>query len=89
MAMEVPMVATTAGGIGSVLRHDEDAVLVTPGSAAALENGLIRLLESDDLCRRLVHAARARVERNFDFRARMRKVVAVYDALLAAPAVPG
>jgi len=89
MAMEVPIVATTVGGVARVLRPEEDAILVAPGSAAALESGLIRLLESDDLCQRLVRAARAQVERNFDFRARMRKVVAVYDALLAAPVVPG
>lgn len=89
MAMEVPIVATTVGGVAGVLRHEENALLVPPGSATALENGLIRLLESADLRQRLVREARAHVEQNFDFRERMNKVAAVYDTFLSAPAASG
>lgn len=86
MAMEVPIVATTVGGLAGVLRHEEHAVLVAPGSVSELANGLIRILESDELRRRLGRAAREHAEREFDFGERMTRVAAVYDALLAEAA---
>jgi len=82
MAMEVPIVATTVGGLADILRDEEHALLVAPGSVSELEHGLMRILESPDLCQRLSQAARALVAREFDFRKRMDKVVALYDSLL-------
>jgi len=84
--MEVPIVATTVGGLAGVLRHEEHAVLVAPGSVSELADGLIRILESDELRRRLGRAAREHAEREFDFGERMTRVAAVYDALLAEAA---
>lgn len=88
MALEVPIVATKLDGLGGVLEDEEQALLVTPGSASALESALSRVLESGALRRRLAGAARTRVAREFNFAERMGKVVALYESLLGQSAAP-
>jgi len=83
LAMEVPVIATTVGGIPAVLHDGEDSRLVAPGSAAALAAALGELIADAGLRQRLAHAGRALVEREFDFRARMARMIAVYDELFA------
>ena len=85
MAMEVPIIATICGGLGEFLRPGEDAIMVPPGSADAIFSGLAQLLDDAALRQRLAAAARARVERDLSFGARMRKIGAIYDGLLAIP----
>lgn len=81
LAMTVPAVATTVGGISSVLDDGANSRLVPPGSADALHDALCDLIENPGLRDRLAAAGRQLVEREFDFRARMNKMIAVYDEL--------
>lgn len=82
MAMAVPVVATRCGGLSA---FENDAVLVPPGSVAALATALRRVLTDGALRAELASRGRARVERDFDFRQRMRRVAAVYDLLWDDP----
>ena len=81
MAMSLPVVATTAGGLSTFLRDGDDALLCAPGSPAALADALRAAIASPELRLRLGQAARAGVERNCSFALRMRRVFAVYDRL--------
>ncbi len=84
MAMEVPVLATRCGGLEAFGRDGEDMLLVDAGSSAALAAGLERLARDPGLRARLARSARARVERDASFRARMSRFVAVYDRLVAS-----
>lgn len=77
LAMEVPVVATTVGGIPAVLHDGVDSRLVSPRSAVALVAALQELAENPDQRGHLAHAGRSLVEREFDFRIRMDKMIAV------------
>lgn len=81
MAMEVPVLATRSGGMEAFAKHGEDAWLVAPGSVDDLERGLEQLLGDAELRERLARAARARIERESSFRARIAKELAVYKRL--------
>ena len=81
MAMSLPVVATTVGGLSTFLRDGDDALLCAPGSPAALADALRTAIASTELRFRLGQAARARVERECSFALRMRRVFAVYDRL--------
>lgn len=59
----VPCVVTRAGDSARVLTHDEDALLVDVGDAAAVADQLVRLLTDPDLARRIADGAGARLER--------------------------
>ncbi len=81
MAMEAPVLATRCGGIAAVLRDGSDCKLVEPGSVDALEEGLLALIRDPECRQALATQARQRVEREFSFRRRMDKMIAVYDEL--------
>jgi glycosyltransferase involved in cell wall biosynthesis len=57
MALGCAVVATDVGEQGQVLRHDHNALVVTPGDVDAIASALARLIEDADLSVRLgVHA---------------------------------
>jgi glycosyltransferase involved in cell wall biosynthesis/GR25 family glycosyltransferase involved in LPS biosynthesis len=62
MAQGRPMVATRAGGIPEVLRHEENGLLVDVGDVEALAADIRRLIEDPALAARLGNAARRAYE---------------------------
>lgn len=83
MAMETPLVATTAGGTSELVEADVHGVLVAPGSAEELAHAIDRVLCDPAASARRVAAARGRVERELSFDARMAAVERVYEELMA------
>ncbi len=85
MAMELPIVSTRCGGVEEALDDGVEALLCASGSADALHAPLLRLLQDAALRRRLGQAARARVERQFDFAGRMARIAGIYRSLGVEP----
>jgi len=83
MAMEVPVVATRIAGIPRLIDHGENGLLVPPGCVPGLAGGLASLLGDAGLRARLGRSGRRTVEARFGFDARMRKIRAIYDGILA------
>jgi len=86
MATEVSVLATRCGGLATFGRDGEDMLLVEPGSAEALADGLRRLARDPGLRARLASAARGRVEKDCGFRHRMERFRSVYDRLVGRDA---
>jgi len=85
MACGTPIVATTGGALPEVVGQDgETGLLVAPGDPSALALAIGRLLDDDDLRARLGAAGRARVLREFTWRATAEGTVRQYEALLEA-----
>lgn len=82
MALETPIVATSAGGTAEMARHGIDAVLVRPGNVDTLAFAMRDTLANPEQAGLRVTAARRRVEHELSFEARMRTVEAVYDELV-------
>jgi glycosyltransferase involved in cell wall biosynthesis len=85
MAMTLPVLATSCGGLAAFGRDGEDMLLVPPGDVGPLAAGLRRLAHDAALRRRLAAAARRRVESECSFRRRMERMAAVYDRLWDQP----
>jgi glycosyltransferase involved in cell wall biosynthesis len=83
LALEVPAVATHVGGVPRLIRHEENGLLVEPGSVGPLRDALARLLGDAGLRACLGRAGRQTVEGRYSFALRMQKMRAVYDGLLA------
>jgi len=66
LARGVPVVSTALGCEGLGLRHERDVIVAD--SSEALAQWIDRLLEDDELCRRLAHEGRATVEERYDWR---------------------
>jgi glycosyltransferase involved in cell wall biosynthesis len=83
MARGLPVIATRVGGNVEVVAEGETGLLVPPGSPEELAAALLRLRGDGAACSRLGRAGRQRVEEFFD----VRRMVADYEALYAAPLV--
>jgi glycosyltransferase involved in cell wall biosynthesis len=68
MATGLPVVSTRLVGIPEMINHDHSGLLVAPGDPIALADALATLLRSPEKRRQFSHAARARVEADFDVR---------------------
>ena len=85
MAMGVPVVATSVGGIPDLVIHGETGLLYPPGDVDALTGCLRLLLMDPALRRRLGHAARDRAQRRFAPAAVGEATTAAYKHVLGMP----
>jgi glycosyltransferase involved in cell wall biosynthesis len=81
MALGVPVVATDAGGTRELVRDRVEGLVVPVRDAGALSQAVSDVLEHPDDAMARARAARARVESDLSFGARMRRVEAVYTEL--------
>jgi len=68
MAMGVPVVATRVSAIPEMIIHGQTGLLVSDQDPAAMAGAMLRILTDSDLRRRIIPAARARVQAIFDNR---------------------
>jgi glycosyltransferase involved in cell wall biosynthesis len=89
MAAGRPVVATAIGGTDEAVRDEVTGLLVPPHDPAALAAAIGRLRADPALARRLAAAGRDRVEREFSSEATARRVMEIYDEVLAEPGPGG
>jgi glycosyltransferase involved in cell wall biosynthesis len=78
MAMGKGIVASRLGQIGDVLTHEETALLVEPGDAAALTEAIVRLVESPELREHLGKEAREIAVRSYTWKHNAQRVLDAY-----------
>lgn len=82
-AMEVPVVATNIAGVPRLITHQQNGLLVEPGSVDQLAQALSVVLNNADLRERFRRAGRQTIESKYSFAVRMERMRTLYDALLA------
>jgi glycosyltransferase involved in cell wall biosynthesis len=90
MAIGAPVVATTVGGTAELIDDHVHGLLVPPHNPEALAAAIAAALDDREATARRAAAARLRIEQEFSFDTRMRKVERIYQALVAdrRPATP-
>ncbi|PPK87970.1 glycosyltransferase involved in cell wall biosynthesis [Neolewinella xylanilytica] len=78
MSMELPVVATAAGGIGEAVTHDKEGFLAPVEEWSSLVGPLDRLLHDESLRRTIGTAARDRVQRGFSIERMTRELERIY-----------
>jgi glycosyltransferase involved in cell wall biosynthesis len=68
MALELPTIGTDVGGVGEVITHEHDGLLVAPENDAQLATAIARLIDDPGLRKRLGHNARRTIVERFDSR---------------------
>ncbi len=87
MALETPVVATSAGGTGEAITDGVHGLLVAPRNATALASTIERALGDPAATAGRTEAARRRVEGELSFDTRMRKVESIYEELVGGSVV--
>ncbi|HZY74822.1 MAG TPA: glycosyltransferase family 4 protein, partial [Jatrophihabitantaceae bacterium] len=87
MAAGLPVVASAAGGIPEIVRHEVDGLLVPTGDDTALRGALRRLARDTGLRSALGAAARQRIADEFTLRRCTERLVAVYEDAATKDAV--
>jgi glycosyltransferase involved in cell wall biosynthesis len=82
MALEIPVIATDVGGTSEIVTHGVHGLLVPRRSVESLVAAVEETLAFPDTTRRRVIAARARIETEFSFQARMAALEAIYETLV-------
>ena len=79
MAMELPIVASSSGGVPDIVLPEETGLLVPPHDPEALADAISRLVKDKDLRKRLAAKGRQRVEKRFDFKDYIEKLLSDYQ----------
>jgi glycosyltransferase involved in cell wall biosynthesis len=83
MAMQVPVVATRVSGVPGVIRHGVNGLLIDPDEVTQLSDSLGQLLRDARLRKRLGHAGRDTVQKEYAFGTRMQAIRQIYERILA------
>ena len=83
MAMGVPVVASTVGGIPDLVRHGEDGFLHDPQDVAGMAESVLTLLADAAIRERFGEAGRQRIAREFSLQKLGDRALARYEELLA------
>jgi glycosyltransferase involved in cell wall biosynthesis len=83
MLVGAPVVASRAGGIPSLVTHEEDGLLFAVGDDQALANAVLRVLNDDNLARELGTRARQTASARHDQSAVAQRMLDVYAALMS------
>jgi glycosyltransferase involved in cell wall biosynthesis len=81
-AAERPIIATTVGGTGEMLVHNESAILVPPDKPESLADAMVRLHGDAELSSRLAAAARERVAQRFSIEQAARGLADVWRTVI-------
>jgi len=78
MAMGLPVVASGNAGILDIVVNNETGLLVEPKNSVELADGIIKLINDENLREKLGKAGRKRVEQKFDFNVITNKLLEYY-----------
>lgn len=82
LAMRRPVVASAAGGLPEIIRHEVTGLLVPPKEPEPLADAIVRLLRDRELGRRLAEAGRRHVEAEFSAESMVEGTLRVYHEVM-------
>jgi len=85
MAMRVPIIATTVGGIPEMVQHQAQGLLIPPRSSQAIVDAVKQMYENEPLRDQYQQAAFVRVHERFSIWVKTREKEALYEACLGEP----
>lgn len=81
MAYACGIVASKTGGIPDMITEGETGLFAKPQDTRTLADGLRRLLEEPDLCRRLGENARGKAAREYSIDDNIKRLLAIYETI--------
>jgi len=89
MACGCPVLASRVGGLVDVIKDRQTGFLIPPGDAEALADGLVELLQDDQLRQEISQRALESIRADFDINMIARRTAAAYARAIEAFKAPG
>jgi len=83
MAMKVPVIATTVGGLPESIEDGKTGILVSPMDVDSLSTAIKYLIENPEARKEMGEAGRKRVEERFSIENNVRKTEELYSDILS------
>ena len=83
-ATGTPVIASNVGGLGEIIRHEQDGLLVPPRDVRALADAIIQLLSDPEKQRQMQAAAMLRCQQDLNWSNIAAQTVEVYKHAIAA-----
>ncbi len=87
MCMEIPLVASDAGGIPEVVKHGVTGLLFPSENLSAFVESLLTLVQSKQTRLKLGQAGKERIEQHFTPQVRTQQFIDLYDKVLSKESV--
>lgn len=81
MSLGIPLISTDVGGISEVIRNGENGLLIQKENSGALSENIIRLMENEDLRKRLKENARSDYEKFYNIKKTVGDIEAIYSRI--------
>jgi glycosyltransferase involved in cell wall biosynthesis len=82
MAAGTPLIASDIPVVRELAEKQEEAILVRPSSAKAIKDGLLELKNNQKLFSKLSVAARARIEKDFQWSRATSQLLEAYEQFM-------
>lgn len=82
MAMGLPVVTTDVAGAKELVKDQETGYVLSQGDVQGLGAALLKLVDNSELRARFRQAGRMRIEREFSFTNRLRRIEDLYEGML-------
>ncbi|NTW05058.1 MAG: glycosyltransferase [Peptococcaceae bacterium] len=82
MAVGIPVVATSVGGLPEIVEHGSTGLLVPPADTAALAKSIVWIIDHPLEAREMAAAAKSVVEKKFTAAAMARKTEGIYQSMM-------
>ncbi len=79
MAMEVPVISTTAGSVPELITHMEEGLLVTPRNEEQLADAIINLAKNPELRKKLGKTGSEKIKREFNIKTQAQKLLTLWE----------
>lgn len=90
MAMEVPIIGSSIGGIKEILANESMGMLIQPGEPEALSRAMAAVLTQDELTRiRMLRNARDRVRYSYGSEVWIRRIKSAYSEAIGNTTITG
>ncbi len=89
MAMGLPVVTTDVAGAKELVKDQDTGYVLAQGDVEGLGTALLKLVEDTPLRHRFRQAGRQRIEAEFSFSNRLRRIEDLYEVVVGMPNVPG
>ncbi|HSW89032.1 MAG TPA: glycosyltransferase family 4 protein [Candidatus Saccharimonadales bacterium] len=77
-----PIIGSNIGGISEIIKNNETGIVVSPGDAGEIANGVIKIIHNKKKLQQMNREAREYAEKQFDIKNHTRQLELLYDNLL-------